>query len=556
MTKTQDLIQPRVASYLKSAWYARWGVVGIVAASYLVVPDVNRRIITVLLAAAVAYNLFLFAGARVGLKLVSNRALILLIDGLMALTLVICSGDVSSPYLVTLAFMIISGAYWYGGWVAVFIGAIQSVLLLGYYMLQNGLSASFPKDVVVRMLLMVTVGIYVSLLTRSDRSERRALIDLGTETEKERQQLLALINNMRDAVFVVDNSENIVIYNQAASSLAGKHQDLHGQPFDDTVSFEDSEHQSAELKLRRAAEAFERRDLSLRAPDNSLLSVLVSVAPYIVDRQNRGHVLIIHDISQDKTVDQERKEFVAVASHELRTPLTIAQGDISLLLAPPYLPQNQEAVGMLNGALRSLQQLSHIIKDLTNLSQVENKELEVELEPLNPVTLLHEFEADYTDQAKSKGLALKIKIDPDLGSSTILTSRYVVREILSIFISNAIKFTDKGLVTLSIMNPEDGSLGVTFSIADTGIGISQSDQKKIFEKFFQSEDYATRVHGGTGLGLYIAKQLAGRITARLWYETKLGEGSVFYIWVPAYSEDKQDRGKVAAAETKDFFNTV
>ncbi len=282
----------------------------------------------------------------------------------------------------------------------------------------------------------------------------------------------------------------------------------------------------------------------------------VSVAPYIVNRRSSGHVLLIRDTTQDKTIAQEREEFVAVASHELRTPLTIAQGEISQLLAPPYLPDNPESVDMLNGALRSLQQLSHIIKDLTNLSQVANEKLQVELEPLNPTALLDEFRSDYAAQAKAKGLELRLEVDPKLSAATILTSRYVVREILAIFVTNALKFTDKGSITLAVANPEDNSQGVTFRVTDTGAGISQSDQKKIFEKFFQSENYVTRVHGGTGLGLYIAKQLAARVTARLWFETDLGKGSSFYLWVPPYSNDKKDRGKVAAAETKDFFNTV
>ncbi|HVI60571.1 MAG TPA: HAMP domain-containing sensor histidine kinase, partial [Candidatus Saccharimonadales bacterium] len=288
----------------------------------------------------------------------------------------------------------------------------------------------------------------------------------------------------------------------------------------------------------------------------SLVNVSINIAPYIVDRQNRGHVLIIRDITQEKTIDKEREEFIAVASHELRTPLTIAQGDISFLLSPSYIPKDPEAVSMLNGALRSLQQLSHIISDLTNLSKVENEQLDVQLEPLNPIALLHEFQADYADQAKSKGLTLEVKIDPRLNSATILTSRYVVREILAIYISNSLKFTEKGSITLSVMNPQDQAAGVTFGVSDTGIGISQSDQEKIFEKFFQSEDYSTRVHGGTGLGLYIARSLAARITAKVWFKTEFGKGSTFYLWVPPYSRHKQDRGKVGAAEAKDFFDTV
>jgi signal transduction histidine kinase len=361
---------------------------------------------------------------------------------------------------------------------------------------------------------------------------------------------------MLDAVLVVDNSENIIIYNQAAASLADNHEVLNGQPLKGSIHFIDSEDRPIELKIKHTQAEFERKDLRLQAPDNSLVSVSVRVVPYIVNRRSSGHVVIIRDITQDKTIDQEREEFVAVASHELRTPLTIAQSEISMLLSPPYLPENQESVKMLNSALRSLRQLSHIIKDLTNLSQVENEKLEVELEPLDPVGLLREFQSDYGEQAKAKGLDLRVEVDPALGSSTILTSSYVVGEILAIFVTNAIKFTDKGSVVLAVTNPEDNSHGVTFRVSDTGVGISQSDQKKIFEKFFQSERYDTRSHGGTGLGLYIAKQLAGRITARLWFETELGKGSSFYLWVPPYSKHKEDRSKVAAAETKDFFNTV
>jgi two-component system phosphate regulon sensor histidine kinase PhoR len=482
------------------------------------------------------------------------RWIIIAAGSLLVLALAIYTGGVTSPYLFLLGFMVISGGYWYGGRVAILIGAMQTSALAAYQ-LYGGKSTDDLKAFAVKMLILIAIGIYVSWLTGSERSERNKLTSLSTEAEKERQQLLALVNNMRDAVIVVNNAGEIAIYNQAAAALIGGKDNAHKRPLNQAVEFLDADGRPAELKLDRESPQ-ERKDLRVKAPDGSLVNILISTAPYIVDRQNHGHVLIIRDISQEKTIDKEREEFIAVASHELRTPLTIAQGNISFLLSPSYLPQDPEAVAMLNSALRSLQQLSHIISDLTNLSKVESEELDVQLESLNPVALLHEFESDYRDQAKSKGLHLQIKVDPNLSSATTLTSRYVVREILSIYVSNAIKFTDQGTVTISVMNPSDSPSGVTFAVSDTGVGISQSDQKKIFEKFFQSEKYATRIHGGTGLGLYIARSLATRITARVWFETELGKGSTFYLWVPPYSRHKQDRGKVAAAETKDFFSTV
>ncbi len=554
MPKPEELIQPKLAHYLMATWYARWIIIAIVAASFLFLPGIETGLVAALVVIATVYNALLWVGYKAGLGFVANHVLTIVVDSILTIILAACTGGAGSPYLAILVLIIVSGSYWYGSVTAVVIGLLQLGAIGGVDWFHG--RQLLPKTFITQMAILMTLGVYVAWLSQSERSERSELISLGTKSEKERQQLLALINNMRDAVLVVDDNENIIIYNEAAAALAGKDEPLHGRSVNDSIRFVDNDERPAGLKVKHTETAFERKDLRLRAPDNSLVNVSVSVAPYIVGRRSSGHVLIIRDVSQDKTIDQEREEFIAVASHELRTPLTIAQSEVSTLLTPPYLPDNQESVSMLNSTMRSLKQLSHIIKDLTNLSQVESEKLEVDLEPLKPGELLREFQSDYEDQAKAKGLELHVKVDPDLSPATVLTSRYVVREILSVFVTNAIKFTDNGSVTLSAVSPDDGSRGVTFVVTDTGSGIAQSDQNKIFEKFFQSEEYTTRVHGGTGLGLYIAKQLAARITARVWFETELGKGSSFYIWVPPYSKDKKDRSKVAAAETKDFFNTV
>lgn len=555
MPRPQELIQPRAISYFKSSLYARWLVIFIVTGSFWFLPDMDRSVLTALAALAAAYNLVLMLGSKVGWMLITDQRVMLALDSLLALLLIVCTNFAASPYFLVLVLVVVSGAYWYGAWTAILITATQAAALLGQQIIQGGMD-DIPVALIVEMLSMATIGVYVSWLTVSERSERDKLISIGTETEKERQQLLALINNIRDAVIVVDNNDKVAIHNQAAMALAGPGKDLHSEPIGRALQFVDAGNQPVQLKLGSTSGGAEQKDLRVRAPDGSLISISVDIAPYIVDRQNRGHVLIIRDISQEKTLDKEREEFIAVASHELRTPLTIAQSSVSFLLSPPYLPKDKDSVDMLNSALRSLKQLSHIITDLTNLSRVESEQLDVQLEPLNPIALLHDLQFDYTGQAKSKGIDLKVEIDPGLNSATILTSRYVVGEVLSIYLNNALKFTEKGSITLSVANPKEMSSGVTFGVSDTGIGISQSDQKKIFKKFFQSEDYATRVHGGTGLGLYIAQRLARRITAKIWFDTELGKGSSFYLWVPPYSKHKQDRGKVAAAETKDFFNTV
>jgi PAS domain S-box-containing protein len=552
MPKNQELIQPRIDTYLKSTWYTRWIIIGVVSASIWFVPNVHRSFIAPLLVAAVGYQLILYYGGKRNSKLLTNREIMLMVDGYMALILIAYSGYTSSPYLFLLAFMIISASFWYGSRAIILVAILQSSALIALELVQG--KTPVAKNLLIETIIVMTIGLYVSWLTKFERLERNQLLKIGSETERERQRLSALINSVRDTVLVLDNKDHIAIHNQAATLLFGSKKEINGRPFKDMVHLLDEYDKPFELKIHHSSTP-ERKEIRVKAADNSIVNMEMSIAPYIVDRENRGNVIIMHDTSADKTIAQEREEFIAVASHELRTPLAIAESDVSMLLSPSYLPENKESVSMLNGALRSLTQLSHIISDLTNLSQIEDEKFDIELDPLNPAAILEEFYSDYVDQAKSKGIHLVVDIDEKVEAPSILTSRYVVQEILTIFLNNAIKFTDKGKITLSLA-PTKEKGGVTFSVQDTGIGISQSDQKNIFEKFFQSEHYTSRVHGGTGLGLYIAKRLANRITAKMWFESELGKGSTFYLWVPPYSNDSKDRMKVASAEIKDFFNTV
>ncbi len=555
MSKSQEVIKTKISHYLKATWYARWIIIGLVLASFLFLPNVNIKVVTALADLAIAYNIFLKLGDKAGLSLFSNRLFMEIADSCLTILLAVYSGGLSSPYLAILALMIVSSGYWFGATAAVLLGMAQLVTMVGLEWLQHNVGG-LPKSFIVQMAVYITMGVYVSWLSQSTRSERSELLALSTEIEKKRQQLLALINTMKDAVLVIDPAGNIMIHNQTATALLGSEKLLQGQPIASAMALHDKDGAIVRLNPKHLPTLAEQKDLHLNATDGSLIHVEFSVAPYIVDRQNRGHVLIIQDITNEKTIDQEREEFIAVASHELRTPLTIAQGSISMMLSPTYLPDDPEAVGLLNSSLRSLRQLSNIINDLTNLSLADTKRLDVQLDSISPWALLKEFETDYRDQAKAKGLALMLAVDRKANLPTILTSNHMVREILTIFMANAIKFSDSGTITLSVTESTRRHDGVTFSVTDTGIGIAHSDQKKIFEKFFQSEHYMTRVHGGTGLGLFIARKLADRLTGDVWFETALGTGSTFYLWIPPYSQDKADQHKVASAETKDLFSTM
>jgi signal transduction histidine kinase len=133
----------------------------------------------------------------------------------------------------------------------------------------------------------------------------------------------------------------------------------------------------------------------------------------------------------------------------------------------------------------------------------------------------------YKEPAKAKNLQLKTELDPHL--EVLRTSALYAREILQNFITNAIKYTEAGSVTIGA---KPDPKGVRFYVSDTGIGISRSDQEKIFAKFFRSEDYRTRQSNGTGLGLYVTMKLARLLHAEITVESELNHGSTFNIFIP------------------------
>jgi signal transduction histidine kinase len=242
----------------------------------------------------------------------------------------------------------------------------------------------------------------------------------------------------------------------------------------------------------------------------------------------RGYVILMRDISREKSLEEERDEFISVVSHELRTPIAIAEGNIG---NAEFIVEHGGKPEDIKNALKQAHDqtlfLASLINDLSTLSRAERGVLKVAVEPINVHDLLVSLANSYTPDAERKGLKLLTSLSPDL--ELLYSTELYVREILQNFITNAIKYTEKGQVTLGAKPAEKG---VSIWVEDTGIGISIGDQERIYDKFFRSEDFRTRKNSGTGLGLYVTMKLARLIHAELTTKSQLNKGSRFTIYFP------------------------
>lgn len=349
----------------------------------------------------------------------------------------------------------------------------------------------------------------------------------------EHERLTSLIGSMADGVIAIDDHMKVVLYNGAALNILDLNGNMTGRLLKRVLPLYDENHQHVDVNklIEDTKIPTSSRDYLLQYGDGSTINLYLSIAPVRLgygSEGDHGYVLLLRDITREKSLEEERDEFISVVSHELRTPIAITEGNIS---NAQFIAEKSGDIAEIRKALDSAHEqvlfLSGLVNDLSTLSRAERNALQVDIESINPHKLVEELAENYRSQAEAKGLELKTELDPHL--EVLQSSKLYCHEILQNFITNAIKYTEHGSVTIGASKAPKG---VRFTVTDTGIGISKSDQERVFDKFFRSEDYRTRQTNGTGLGLYVTMKLARLLHAEISLESELNHGSTFIIMMP------------------------
>jgi PAS domain S-box-containing protein len=351
--------------------------------------------------------------------------------------------------------------------------------------------------------------------------------------EFEHEQLVSLINSMADAVIALDENLKVVIHNGAALNILDVNNIKHGSIFPKLLKPTDKDNQPVDISdlIKSAEVPITNRDLRLSYSDGSKINLYISIAPVRLGYGKtgpKGYVILLRDITREKSLEEERDEFISVVSHELRTPIAITEGYISnAMFIAKKAHASEEIQETLKESHTQVLFLADMINDLSTLSRAERGVLSLEVVGINVHNLVNEIVTSYASDAKDKHLTLKTEIDPKL--ELLYSSPLYVKEILQNYITNALKYTNRGSISLEAKKVEKG---VNFIVTDTGIGISKSDQERVFDKFFRSEDYRTREAKGTGLGLYVTMKLARLVHAKISLDSELNKGSTFSIFIP------------------------
>ena len=350
---------------------------------------------------------------------------------------------------------------------------------------------------------------------------------------EERAQAARVLSSVGDGVFLIDASGRIRLWNTAAATIAGlAAEEVLGRPAVDAIPGWEAIEPRIPISEVGAATA---ETVPLDLGDRELWLSISRVA------LDEGTVYAFRDLTEERALEEMRQDLVTTVSHELRTPLAAIYGSALTLGRDGLELEETMRRKLLEVIVEESSRLADIVNDLLLASQLDSGTLQVSIERCDPEELARGVvEAARTHLPPNVTVELEPPAQP---TQPVAADPGQLRQVLGNVIENAVKYSPNG-GTVRVRLATAGRCA-RFSVADEGLGIPSGERARIFEKFYRLDPDMTRGIGGTGLGLYICRELVRRVDGRIWVEPNNGRGSVFYVDVPLAESKPKPRRRPA-----------
>ncbi len=373
----------------------------------------------------------------------------------------------------------------------------------------------------------------------------QAQLEIENELRHERDFAQQVLNLMGQALLVLDKTGHIEYANPAGARLLGfSAQELIGKTPNDLTP---PQHHALLQQTRTLREQGESNtyEIELLRADGQLVPIIATGTPRGTGDSYQGAIVVGTDLTKQKHLEQQlekarddaldaarsKSEFLATMSHEIRTPLNSVIGMTELLLESDLAAEQRELAWT---AHQSADALLTIIDDILDFTKIEANKIELERAPFDLCEIVRGAMEIVQAGAASKALEMRYTIDPTV-PCFVQGDAGRLRQILLNLLSNAVKFTAQGSVRLQVETEQssvtDSFATVRFVVRDTGIGISEAAQRRLFQPFVQADGGITRRYGGSGLGLAISKRLVELMGGEIHVDSTEGTGSTFWFWV-------------------------
>ena len=350
------------------------------------------------------------------------------------------------------------------------------------------------------------------------------------KAETERDKTATIISNFSDGLILLDDKDRIFSINYEAERILKLDPSrLLKKPYQSLSDFPKAEPVAAALS--EGLGDISKKQVEL-AKD---FIVELSVIPLNLDLKDIGHLIVLHDVSREKIVENMKTEFVSLAAHQLRTPLSIIKWSMSMLKGGDFGKLNKKQGKIITSAFRNNERLISLVNDLLNVTRIEEGRYLYKIAMTDMEEIVNSVIDSYKEEIKRRKIKIELKA-PAVLPRTMLDAEKI-KLVVQNLIDNTIKYSPEG--SKIIITLKSAASNIEFAIQDFGIGIPQDQQGKIFTKFFRG-DNAEKVNTvGSGLGLFLAQNIIEAHEGKIWFESEENKGTTFHFTLPVKKELEQ-----------------
>lgn len=382
-----------------------------------------------------------------------------------------------------------------------------------------------------------------------------------------------IIDNIEEGVIMVDNQSTIQLINPGAAKICGwSAEDATGINANNVLKLVNEKGEPVAEANNPLALVFSKgesqlsEDAYLLTRGKKQIPVNLHISP-LIDENNTvtAAVAVLSNVTKQRAEERQRADFISTASHEMRTPVAAIEGYLALALNDKVATIDDRAHGYLEKAHASTQHLGKLFQDLLTSAKAEDGRLTSHPTVIDLGEFLEQLTGDLRLVAEKKNLFVEfisgdsgntINATKERGGERVIRPLYYafvdpdrLREVVTNLFDNAVKYTEEGKISIGVTGNDQL---VQCYVRDTGPGIPAEDVPHLFQKFYRVDNSATRTIGGTGLGLFICRKIIELYEGRIWVESKVGEGSSFYINLPRISTQKAAEMKSGTSITPDL----
>ncbi len=383
--------------------------------------------------------------------------------------------------------------------------------------------------------------------TKELSDSQRAVLNILEDTEEARKEVegeknktMAIITNFTDGILVFNKDDTVDLVNPKAEKMIKvDSNDVVGKKLSDLKKSEEMADfakviaQSPDFNGRKENEEDSFRE-EIQTEDG--LTIEIITVPIFRDSEKAGTLVVLHDITREKRVEEAKSEFVSIAAHQLRTPLSAIKWTITMLLDGDLGELNDAQKSLVEKTYASNERMIGLINDLLNVSRIEEGRYLYKPSRISFNEIIDPLIETYKSEFKRRGIKLKLNI-PKEKLPFVAVDIEKITLVIQNFLDNAMKYTLKGGETVISVTPKKKE--IELAVKDTGVGIPKDQQERLFSKFFRAANVIRMETEGSGLGLFICRNIINAHKGKVWFNSEEGKGSVFYFSLPIMNNRKK-----------------